>query len=74
MGSPRAEAVRQADKAWREEQHQQTRAAAAARAAAEVESNTVTLSDGSKVHVPGSYSVRRRPDFIAEVEKRERRG
>lgn len=67
MASPRARAARQADKTFREEVHKQVQAEAAARAAAEIDANTVTLSDGSKVHVPGSYHARRRPDFVARV-------
>jgi hypothetical protein len=49
MSSPRAQAARQADKAWREEQHRQVQAQAAARAAAEIDANTVDLADGRKI-------------------------
>lgn len=69
MVSKVAEGMRAADKAHRNEEHRKTLSGADARAATEIEDNTVTLSDGSRVYVPGSYSVRRKPGFIAQVEK-----
>lgn len=67
MASPRARAAREADKTFREAAHRQVQADAAARAAAEIGDNTVSLADGRKIHVPGSYHARRHPDFVARV-------